>query len=170
MTWHLHELTQLPARGAPVTAATLAARCERLAARTLHDTNLAKHEDRDVFDPPIIAVGYLCLTLSPRDLLPESAWIDFEAGRITYSKHTEKRRRSWIIGHETGHALIRLDGWRITRADEERAADRIADALMLPARRFIADAKRLGRDVAALVALWPLATPELVERRLGQLA
>ena len=78
-------------------------------------------------------------------------------------------RAAWIVGHETAHALICLERWRIGRDDEERAADRIADALMLPARRFRADAKRLAGDVAALVALWPYATPELVERRIAQL-
>ena len=85
---------------------------------------------------------------------------------IIYPSSASPDAVAYFVGHEMGHQLILFAGHVLSRQAEERAASRIASALILPGRAFQRDLRSLGADLAALRDLWPLASPWVLARRI----
>lgn len=148
-----------------MTRAALMAGAEMLAARAHSESTL---NDRPDLDTRVLAVGYLGCSLAPRDLKPGTAYVILDENRIHFSVRETAPWLNWIIGHESGHVMVRAERWQLGRDNEEAVADRFADAVTLPRRPFLRDVREVGRDVERLAALWTVPA-EVVARRLEQL-
>jgi hypothetical protein len=122
-------------------------------------------DDRPRADPSVLAVAYLGLRLVPSSRLHACLIED----RVYYPARASERDASYWIAHEVGHYLAREAKTPLTFDEEEIVASRIGCALILPRRAFLRDVRDGVRVVADLVALWPLATPRIVRRRLVEL-
>lgn len=137
--------------------------CEEIARRASRESTL---DERDRVDPRLLAVGYLRLRLRPR----RGAHARLQRDVIVYDPDEPPDARSYRIAHECGHWLLRDEGWTLDRATEERAASRIAAALLLPRRAYLRDLGRTGWDLDALHELWPLASRWIHARRITEVA
>jgi hypothetical protein len=135
---------------------------EAIAAEASEDSGL---DDRPNADPSVLAVAYLGLRLVPSRRLSACLIED----RIYYPAKASERDAAYYTAHECGHVLARLAKARLDFDEEEIVASRIGCALLLPRRAFLRDVRNGVRVVADLVALWPLATPRIVRRRLVEL-
>lgn len=135
--------------------------CEALAQQASEDSGLS---DRPDADPAVMAVGYCGLRLVPchgsRARLVED--------RLYYPAHVDPQHRAYLQAHEVGHDIIRYAGWRLDRPTEELCASRIGCAILLPRRAFVRDMRDIGADLPALAALWTLATPWVIARRMAE--
>lgn len=135
--------------------------CEALALGVIRETGL---DDRPHADPRIIAVAWAGLELRPEPF----ARPHIADGVIVVPAGISDVAEAYFVGHELGHEILRWSGYRLGREDEERAASRVASALLLPARSFRRDL-RAGCDIAQLRQLWPLASPWTIARRIVEL-
>lgn len=75
-------------------------------------------------------------------------------------------RRAFAIAHEIGHHLLRRHGLEVPGRNDERGADYLASALLLPRDDFERDLRRLGWDLIALHARHRHASFEAIARRI----
>lgn len=115
-------------------------------------------------DPRDIAVNWCQLTLAP---WPGAA-PRLVGGVIWYPSDQPEQTQAYMCAHEVGHDLLEYDGWRLSRAEIERAASRIGCALLLPRRPYRRDLQRVGWDLALLEATWPLASAWIHARRIAE--
>lgn len=120
-------------------------------------------DDRPRCDPRVLAVSYLGLRLMPWP----RAHPRLVEGVVWYPAEAPPDAQAYYVAHECGHELMR--GERLRGERLERVCSRIGCALLLPRRAFLRDVRRVGADVASLCELWPLASAEVVRRRLGEL-
>lgn len=128
---------------------------EGIAQAALDESGLG---DRPHADPCILAVAWGGLRLRP----VAGAKPHLDGDVIVYPARANDQARAYFVGHELGHAMLSWAGVRLSRDDEERAASRIACAIILPRRPLLRDAAA-GIDLAAA---WPLATAKMLRRRL----
>ena len=135
---------------------------EAIAAEASEDSG---RDDRPNADPSVLAVCYLGLRLVPSRRRSACLIED----RVYYPARASDRDVAYFVAHECGHWLARDAKSLLTEDEEEIVASRIGVALMLPRRAFLRDVRNGARVTADLVALWPLATPRIVRRRLVEL-
>lgn len=86
--------------------------------------------------------------------------------RIFVDEALPSRRRGFAIAHETGHHVLREAGLEVPERPDERAANYLASAMLLPRPDFEADLRRYGWDLIALCAKHRFASFEAVARRI----
>lgn len=138
--------------------------CEEIARRASAESTL---DDRPKANPRLLAAGYLRLRLRPRI----GAHAHLRRDVIIFDPTEPPDALAYLIAHECGHWLLHDEGWvNLERSTEERAASRIAAALLLPRRAYLRDLRRVGWNIADLHRLWPLASPWIHARRIAELA
>lgn len=137
--------------------------CEALALEVSRESGL---DDRPDADPCVIAACWAGLELRPEP----GAKARLADGVIVYPAGAPPESVAYFVAHELGHDVLQWAGVRLDRAAEERAASRIGSAILLPRRPFLRDLRMTSRSVAAMRALWPLATPWVIARRMCEVA
>lgn len=121
-------------------------------------------DDRPRCDPRVFAASYLGLRLA--------SWGRFGGALVDnvvwYPAWAPEDAQAYLVAHECGHELVR--GERLEGAHLERVCSRIGCALLLPRRAFLRDLRARGPDLAALHALWPLASEWVIARRIAEVA
>lgn len=121
-------------------------------------------DDRPRCDPRVFAASYLGLRLAPiRGSRPRL--VD---GVIWYPSEVSEDAQAYLVAHECGHELVRAE--RLEGEHLERVCSRVGVALLLPRRAFLRDLRAHGPDLAALRALWPLASEWVIARRIAEVA
>lgn len=136
---------------------------EAIAAEASAESGL---DDRPHCDPLVLAVCYLGLRLVPR----RGRGSRLVEDRILYPASASEHDAAYFVAHECGHALVRLARLRLSHELEERAASRVGCALLLPRRSFARDVRATAGDVRSLAALWCLATPTIIRRRMAEVS
>lgn len=119
-------------------------------------------DDRPRCDPRTLAVSYLGLRLAPLPGMRPR----LESGIVWYPSDAPPDAIAYYVAHECGHELVRTE--RLRGDVLERVCSRIGCALLLPRRAFVRDVRATRGDVDALRALWPLASREVIRRRLRE--
>lgn len=119
-------------------------------------------DDRPRCDPRTFAVSYLGLRLAPLPGMRPR----LDGGIVWYPSDAPDDAIAYYVAHECGHELVR--GARLRGDTLERVCSRIGCALLLPRRAFVRDARDTRGSVDALRALWPLASREIIRRRLRE--
>lgn len=136
---------------------------ETIAARATTESGL---DDRPRCDPRVMAAGYLGLALLPWPRTPPR----LVGGVIWYPSDAPPQAQAYVVAHECGHELARLDAPEVPRgAFLEALCSRIGRALLLPRRAFLRDVTVTGGDLYHLAALWPLCAPEVIAARVSEL-
>lgn len=121
-------------------------------------------DDRPDCDPRVFAASYLGLRLA--------SWGRFGAalvdGVVWYPAWAPDDAQAYLVAHECGHELVRDQ--RLEGDCLERVCSRVGVALLLPRRAFLRDLRAHGPDLAALRALWPLASEWVIARRIAEVA
>ena len=133
--------------------------CEALAQSALDESGL---NDRPNVDPLVLAVAWGGLRVRPEPHCTPHL-ID---GVIVYRAGASDDAIAWAAAHELSHAMIEWAGVKLERSHEERCANRIASALLLPRRPFLRDLA--CGDLDHVASLWPLATPWVLARRITE--
>lgn len=125
---------------------------EELARQTLEDADLGPPVDPDL----------IALELGLEVLDGGEACDGLLIGRqIFVDERLRPERRAFSIAHEVGHHLLRSNGLR----DDERSANYLASALLLPRDDFQRDLRRFGWDLLQLRAAHRWASFEALARR-----
>ena len=141
---------------------------EDLAAHASAESGL---DDRPHADPAVMAVCYCKLRLVPHRRRDARLVED----RLYFPRGAPPQERAFLQAHEVFHDLVRDERaraprlWRISAAEEETVASRGGCALLLPSRAFLRDVRVEGVDLERLGALWTLASPWVLARRVAEL-
>lgn len=123
-------------------------------------------DDRPRCDPSVMAAAYCGLVLAPWPRVG-ARLVD---GVLWYPSDEPPDAVAYYIAHEVGHDLLAHAGYHLDPCTEERAASRIAAALLLPRRAYLRDLRAYGWDLQTLAQLWPLASPWVHARRISEVA
>lgn len=91
------------------------------------------------------------------------AWLDGDAIAVPTALRPERVNR--LVAHELAHSLLLEHG----KPNTERYADSLAAALIVPRRAMDRSLRTLGWDLSAIRERHPLASAELLARRLCEL-
>ena len=98
-------------------------------------------------------------------------------GTILVADDPRPERKQWAVAHEVGECvahrlftLLEIDYADIPPAGRERAANHLANALLLPRDWFSADGSALDWDLRELKQIYCTASHELIARRMLEMS